>query len=80
MNLRETILSYKKYINIFNYIALKLRGKMKYSVMDLFCGAGGLSLGFEQTDKFESKLHLKKIFQHKQHIRKITKTQLYIAM
>lgn len=26
---------------------------MKYSVVDLFAGAGGLSLGFTQTDKFE---------------------------
>jgi DNA (cytosine-5)-methyltransferase 1 len=28
---------------------------MKYSVIDLFAGAGGLSLGFEQTKKFEIK-------------------------
>ena len=33
---------------------------MKYSVMDLFCGAGGLSLGFEQTDKFEIKVAFEK--------------------
>ncbi len=29
---------------------------MKYSVIDLFAGAGGLSLGFIQTDKFEIKV------------------------
>jgi len=28
---------------------------MKYTVIDLFAGAGGLSLGFEQTNKFEIK-------------------------
>lgn len=29
---------------------------LKYSVIDLFAGAGGLSLGFMQTDKFEIKV------------------------
>ena len=33
---------------------------MKYSVMDLFSGAGGLSLGFEQTKKFEIKIAFEK--------------------
>jgi len=27
---------------------------MKYNLVDLFCGAGGLSLGFEQTGRFRS--------------------------
>ncbi len=29
---------------------------MKYSVVDLFAGAGGLSLGFQQTGKFDIKV------------------------
>ena len=33
---------------------------MKYSVIDLFAGAGGLSLGFEQTGKFEIKVAVEK--------------------
>jgi len=28
----------------------------KYSVVDLFAGAGGLSLGFEQTNKYDIKV------------------------
>lgn len=28
----------------------------KFSVIDLFAGAGGLSLGFEQTQKYEIKV------------------------
>lgn len=33
---------------------------MKYTVMDLFSGAGGLSLGFEQTNKFKVKIAFEK--------------------
>ena len=29
---------------------------MPYSVVDLFAGAGGLSLGFRQTEKFDIKV------------------------
>ena len=31
----------------------------KYSVIDLFAGAGGLSLGFMQTQKYDIKVAMK---------------------
>jgi 16S rRNA G966 N2-methylase RsmD len=43
-----------------NLTALKHKGEnllmKKFSVIDLFAGAGGLSLGFEQTNKYDIKV------------------------
>lgn len=35
-----------------NNMSKSSHNKSKYNFVDLFCGAGGLSLGFEKTDKF----------------------------
>ena len=53
----KNVLDYKKYQKLFVSLQAKENSKMtkRYNVLDLFCGCGGLSLGFEMAG-FDVKL------------------------
>ena len=52
----------------------------KFKILDIFAGAGGLSLGFEQTKKFVICAGIEKDDTIVKHLKKIILTQMYILM
>ena len=50
----------------------------KLNVIDLFAGAGGLSLGFQKTEMFL--LLLKRIYMQKKHMNIILKGSIFIRI